>query len=71
MKQSRNPGGDTHALDFSGSGSRLIVGTLYNDVEYNVQVYDGNTFAYLHGRDYTDSGQEDTISCSRISERLV
>ena len=40
----------------------MIVGTAYNDVEYNVQVYDGNTFAYLHGSDYTDSGQRDSVS---------
>ena len=55
------PGGGITAVDFSGSGSRLIVGTVYNDVEYNVQVYDGNTFAYLHGSDYTDSGQRDSV----------
>ena len=38
------PGGAVSAIAFSASGSRLIVGTAYNDVEYNVQVYDGNTF---------------------------
>ena len=55
------PGGWTNAVAFSPSGSRLIVGTSYNDTAYNVQVYDGNTFEYLHGSDYTDSGQRDAI----------
>ena len=55
------PGSQVMTFKFSGAGSRLIVGTLYNDVEYNVQVYDGNTFAYLHGSDYTDSGQRDSV----------
>ena len=55
------PGEAVRAIDFSSSGSRLIVGTDYNDFEYNVQVYDGNTFAYLHGSDYTDSGERDPI----------
>ena len=39
----------------------MIVGTHYNDSEYNVQVYDGNTFEYLHGRDFTDPGERDSI----------
>ena len=56
------PGGTIHSIHFSVSGSRLIVGTAYNDTDYNVQVYHGNTFAYLHGRDYTDSGQRDAIT---------
>ena len=55
------PGDSVRALAFSASGSRLIVGTDYNDTAYNVQVYDGNTFEYLHGSDYTDSGQRDGI----------
>ena len=41
---------------FSASGSRLIAGTWYNNTEWNVQVYDGNTFEYLHGTDYKSSG---------------
>ena len=41
------PGAVVTALTFSQSGSRLIVGTGYNDTAYNVQVYDGNTFEYL------------------------
>ena len=56
------PGDSVRALAFSASGSRLIVGTRYNDTAYNVQVYDGNTFAYLHGSDYTDSGQGDPVT---------
>ena len=55
------PGDRVQAIAFSSTGSRLIVGTRYNDFEYNVQVYDGNTFAYLHGSDYTDSWQGDTV----------
>ena len=55
------PGGVVNAIAFSASGSRLVVGTNYNDATYNVQVYDGNTFAYLHGSDYTDSGQRDPV----------
>ena len=55
------PGATVTAIDFSVSGSRLVVGTRYNDTEYNVQVYDANTFTYLHGSDYTDSGQRDHI----------
>ena len=39
----------------------MIVGTHYGDTEYNIQVYDGNTFAYLHGKDYTDSGERDYV----------
>ena len=60
-KRITKPGGHIYALAFSASGSRLIVGTDYNDTAYNVQVYDGNTFEYLHGRDYTDSGQRDRV----------
>ena len=60
-KEITEPGDQVTALDFSPSGNQLIVGTDYNDTAYNVQVYDGNTFAYLHGRDYTDSGQRDRI----------
>ena len=45
------PGTYVKAIDFSVSGSRLIAGTLYNNTEWNVQVYDGNTFEYLHGTD--------------------
>ena len=56
------PGGEVRAVDFSVSGNRLVVGTNYNDTEYNVQVYDTNTFEYLHGSDYTDSGQRDSIT---------
>lgn len=56
------PGGAVSAIGFSTGGSRLIVGTWYNDTTYNVQVYDGNTFAYLHGKDYTDSGERDHVS---------
>lgn len=56
------PGASVTAVDFSTSGGRLIVGTNYNDTAYNVQVYDGNTFAYLHGSDYIDSGQRDHIN---------
>ncbi len=56
-----DPGGNVSALAFSITGNRLIVGTHYNDTDYNVQVYDGNTFKYLHGTDYTDSGQRDRI----------
>ena len=55
------PGGAVRALAFSSSGGRLIVSTLYNATDYNVQVYNGNTFAYLHGKDYTDSGQRDRV----------
>ncbi len=55
------PGGSVRAVDFSVNGSRLVVGTDYNDAAYNVQVYDGNTFAYLHGSDYTNSGERDYI----------
>ena len=55
------PGAGVRALTFSSTGSRLIVGTSYNDFEYNVQVYDGNTFSYLHGSDYTDPGQKDAV----------
>ena len=58
------PGQLIRAIAFSASGSRLIVGTQYNDTAYNVQVYDGNTFTYLHGRDYTDSGQRDYIEAA-------
>ena len=62
-KESQNPAWYLiTTLAFSPNGSRLIVGTYYNDTAYNVQVYDGNTFEYLHGRDYTDSGQRDNIS---------
>ena len=61
-KKITKPGDHILDINFSTSGGRLIVGTRYNDVEYNVQVYDGNTFAYLHGRDYTDSGQEDYVT---------
>ena len=61
-KEITNPGAAIQTLNFSVSGSRLIVGTNYNNAEYNVQVYDGNTFAYLHGKDYTDSGQRDGIT---------
>ena len=39
----------------------MIVGTGYNDTTYNVQIYNGTTFAYLRGKDYTDSGARDTI----------
>ena len=49
------PGTYVKAIDFSVSGSRLIAGTLYNNTEWNVQVYDGNTFEYLHGTDYKSS----------------
>ncbi len=55
------PGSGVQDLAFSVSGNHLVVGTRYNDTEYNVQVYDGNTFTYLHGSDYTDSGQRDSI----------
>ena len=54
-------GGGVQTIGFSVNGGRLIVGTAYNDTAYNVQVYDGNTFAYLHGSDYTDSGERDPI----------
>ena len=57
-----NIGGYPRDVTFSTSGGRLIVGTAYNDTDYNFQVYDANTFAYLHGSDYTDSGQRDTVS---------
>ena len=60
-KKITKPGDMITASAFSASGNRLIVGTDYNDTAYNVQVYDGNTFAYLHGSDYTDSGQRDRI----------
>ena len=60
-KKITKPGGGALIIDFSSIGNRLIVGTRYNDAEYNVQVYDGNTFAYLHGKDYTDSGQRDMV----------
>ena len=40
----------------------MVVGTDYNDAAYNVQVYDANTFAYLHGSDYTDSRERDDIT---------
>ena len=56
-----DPGGTVGTLAFSTTGNQLIVGTVYNDNAYNVQVYDGNTFKYLHGSDYTDSGQRDEI----------
>lgn len=56
------PGAAIQAIHFSVSGNQLIVGTHYNDTEYNVQVYDATTFAYLHGKDYTDSGQRDSIT---------
>ena len=56
------PGAPAYGVDFSANGNRLVVGTAYNDTTYNVQVYDGNTFAYLHGKDYTDSGQTDYVS---------
>lgn len=55
------PGGPVNAVHFSVSGNQLIVGTNYNDTDYNVQVYNADTFAYLHGKDYTDSGQRDEI----------
>ena len=55
------PGNAVTAINFSVNGNRLIVGTHYNDTAYNVQVYDGNTFTYLHGSDYTDSGQRDRV----------
>ncbi len=56
------PGSRVSAIDFSVSGSRLVVGTWYNDTDWNVQVYDSGTFEYLDGRDYTDSGERDYIS---------
>ena len=56
------PGGLVTAIDFSVSGSRLVVGTSYNDTDWNVQVYDSGTFEYLDGRDYTDSGETDAIN---------
>ena len=62
------PGGSVTALAFSASGSRLIVGTHYNDTAYNVQVYDGNTFAYLHGSDYRDPGERNGISAIATRE---
>lgn len=55
------PASKVTPVHFSVSGSQLIVGTGYNDTDYNVQVYDGNTFEYLRGKDYTDSGQRDGI----------
>ena len=55
------PGAGVTAIDFSVSGSRLVVGTWYDDTEWNVQVYDSNTFAYLHGSDYTRPGARDKI----------
>ena len=60
-KRITKPGSYVSAIDFS-SGNQLIVGTWYNDAEYNVQVYNATTFAYLHGKDYTDSGQRDVIN---------
>ena len=56
------PGSSVFAIAFSASGSRLIVGTSYNHTEYNVQVYDGNTFEYLHGQDYRRAGKNDWIT---------
>ena len=56
------PGATVNGIAFSANGGRLIVGTQYNNTAYNVQVYDGNAFAYLHGKDYTDSGERDPIS---------
>ena len=60
-KRITKPGSYVSAIDFSVSGNQLIVGTWYNDAEYNVQVYNANTFEYLHGKDYRDFGQRDYI----------
>ena len=60
-KKAANAGGGVVDIAFSPTGSRLIVGTVYNDTEYNVQVYNGNTFEYIHGKDYTDSGERDRV----------
>ena len=67
QKRITRPGGPVYALDFSVGGRRLVVGTSYNDAKWNLQVYDGNTFEYLHGRDYTDPGERDHVSA--ISSR--
>ena len=56
------PGGTVSAVHFSVGGNQLVVGTHYNDTAYNVQVYDATTFAYLHGKDYRDSGQRARIT---------
>ena len=55
------PGDNVTSIAFSPTGSRLVVGTRYNSTAYNVQVYNGNTFEYIHGKDYTDSGQRDEV----------
>ena len=61
-KTINKPGGTIQTIHFSVSGNQLIVGTNYNDTEYNLQVYDATTFAYLHGKDYTRPGQRDGVT---------
>ena len=60
-------GGRVNSIAFHPDVNQLVIGTNYNNADYNVEIYDTNTFAQLHHKDFVRGNSKDVyaVACRK------